>query len=97
MAFAMSALGKAVMSDVNQHYLPGSPVVRSRAIAMEYKGIPYKVFKSTTPHVWAWRIIPPHSTSISGEANSLSGAAFAAKRAVKKWILEYETKDNPIR
>jgi hypothetical protein len=86
----MSALGKAAMSDVNQHYLQGSPVVRSRGIAMKYRGISYKILKSTSPHVWAWRIMPPQSTSIKGEATSITGATFAAQRAIKKWLLEHE-------
>jgi hypothetical protein len=52
---------------------------------MDYKGVGYKVLRTTTPGVWAWSIDPPKSVPVQGKSNSLTGATQAAKRAINNW------------
>jgi hypothetical protein len=51
-----------------------------RRLAVDYKGVQYKIMKTTTP------IDPPKSVPVQGNANGLTAATQAAKRAIKNWL-----------
>ena len=63
-------------------------------VTIEYKRIAYRILKSSSPGVWMWWVMPPQSTPIHGTAKSMSGAAFAAQRAIKKWLQAHAAEDN---
>jgi hypothetical protein len=52
---------------------------------MEYKGIEYKILRTTSPGIWAWSADPPKSVPIQGKASSPVKAMAAAKRAINNW------------
>jgi hypothetical protein len=60
---------------------------------MDYKGIEYKILKTTTPHVWTWSASPPLTVPMHGSAASISSATFAARRAITKWLLAHRSED----
>jgi hypothetical protein len=54
---------------------------------MEYRGMFYLVFRSSTPNIWTWSVDLDPETIESGEATSRKAAIMAAERLIDKSFL----------